>query len=77
MGILKTWHVAPGQTIILPEGSEQMRQSWSHSIWYSPHLDRSYYMQGSNFAGWDVTEYEGALCGRCSERRAEYREGRR
>jgi len=73
-GHSKTWHVDPGQTIILPEGSEQMRESWSHSIWYSPHLDRSYYIQGSNLAGWDVTEYAGPLCGRCSERRAQYRE---
>ena len=77
MGVIKSWHVAPGQEIILPQGSEQMQQGFGHTIWYSPHLDHSYYIQGSNFSGWDVYEYDTALCGKCWERRAEYRERRR
>lgn len=76
-GIVKQWHVASGQQIILPQGAELMQQGIGHEIWYSPHLDHSYYIVGSNVAGWDITEYDQPLCSRCQERRAEYREGRR
>lgn len=74
MGILRQWHVDPGNEIVIPQGSEIMRQSLGHEIWYSPQLDHSYFIQGSNLSGWDVTEYDQALCGRCWERRDEYRE---
>lgn len=77
MGVLKSWHVPSGKQIILPQGAEQMQRGMLHEIWYSPHLDRSYYIEGNNLAGWDVHEYDGPLCGNCQERRAQYRERRR
>lgn len=77
MGIIKQWEVKPGAQIILPQGSELMRQGIGHEIWYNPILDHSYYLQGSNPAGWEITEYDQPLCRRCWDRRAEYREGRR
>lgn len=72
--MIKSWHVDPGVEIVLPEGSERMRSAVTHEIWYSPHLDHSYLLQGHNAYGWDVYEYDSALCGRCQERREQFRE---
>ncbi len=77
MDIVRSWHVDPGGQIILPQGAERMQRGMLHEIWYSPQLDNSYYIEGTSLAGWDVYQYDGPLCGRCQERRSQYREGRR
>jgi len=77
MAVPKTWHVNPGQEIILPQGSECMRGGFGSEVWYNPMLNKSYYITGSAGFGWDIMEYDQPLCPRCWERYAEYREERR
>jgi hypothetical protein len=70
----RQWHVKPGETVILPEGSEFMRGGFGTEIWYNPYIDKSYYIVGSHDYGWDVTEYDTPLCPLCWERRERYRQ---
>ena len=70
----RQWHVKPGDTVILPEGSEFMRGGFGGSeIWYNPILNKSYYITGHPDLGWDVTEYDEPLCPLCWERYRRYR----
>jgi len=77
MAVGKTWHVDPGNQIILPQGSERMRTGFGSEVWYNPIMNRSYYITGSARFGWDVIEYNQPLCPKCWERYNQYREGRR
>jgi len=69
MGNPRTWKVRPGETIILPVGSELMRSGLGHQIWYNPIINKSYYMMGNNVDGWQIIEYDQPFCDLCWERR--------
>ena len=70
-------HIPPGRSIDTPAGTEFMRGGWGYWIYYNPVLNRSYYITGSNLAGWDVIEYDQPLCGMCWQRYQEYRQNAR
>lgn len=68
-------HIPPGSRISLPPGTEHMRGGLGYHIYYNPRLNRSYYITGTNQAGWDVIEYNQPLCNECWKRYRSHRYG--
>lgn len=68
----KVWESPAGQNVVIPQGSELMAARAFSWIYYNPHLNISYYINGSLRTGFQVIEYPYPLCSLCAERRRRY-----
>jgi len=71
---MRSWNVGPGETIIIPQGSECMVVGMGSEVWYNPIINKSYKIIGATNFGWQIIEYNGPLCSLCQERRRRYLE---